>query len=67
MGRDIREAIEDCEMCAYHKRSNPKEPLITFAEDTPPMQYVDVDVFHVNSKNYVAMMDRFSGFIFALF
>ena len=66
MSTHIEQRIQSCDACHATAPSKPAAPL-TSAYDTVsrPMQGVGMDLFCCNGKDYLLMVDRFSGFPFA--
>ena len=62
MNADIKTMIEKCTDCRKFLPSMVKEPLV-LKEATCPMESVSVDLYHYGGKTYIAMTDRYSGFI----
>jgi len=63
MNSDIANLVNSCEACQRLRPSIPNEPLVLSSSDFP-MQQVGVDLFHFASNEYLAMVDRYSGFLF---
>ena len=61
MTEDIKLVCDSCEKCLAHKPSQPKQPWIT-TECTQPFEQLSMDVFHLEGKKFLIMMDRFSGY-----
>ena len=60
--RDIQALVASCEPCRQVLPSQPKEPLVLNSADYP-LQQLGCDLFNLDGKNYLAIVDRFSGFI----
>jgi len=61
MNNDIGEVVRNCEVCTKLKPSQRQEPMRECTA-SHPMQKLGVDLFHENGKNYMVVVDRFSGF-----
>ena len=65
MRHNIRCLVDNCESCQRLLPSKPAEPLITTTASFPasfPMEMISIDLFHVGHKNYMVMVDRYSGY-----
>ena len=63
MNRDAKTLVEACRECQRYADSVPKQPW----KETPcslPMEKVGVDLFEHGGKQYLAMMNRYTGFLF---
>ena len=54
--------IERCESCQQLRPSKPVEPFIQ-TKAKFPMEQISIDLFHVKSKTYIVIADRYSGYI----
>ena len=45
MGKDIEEVVNQCEICAEHRASNPREPMAVGEIPTRPWELVLTDLF----------------------
>ena len=61
MAEDIKLVCDSCEQCLAHKPSQSKQPWIT-TECTQPFKQLSMDVFHLEGKKFLIIMDRFSGY-----
>ena len=61
---DVKNMIEACEACQKLRPSITKEPLSPREPALFPMQEVSTDLFDFGGRTYLAMVDRYSGFIF---
>ena len=65
MLQDIRNVTETCEACITNNPSRMKEPMITMLEkplnQIEPLEQVSIDLFHLNGKDYILMVDRASS------
>jgi transposase InsO family protein len=60
---DIRSTVEACQSCQMYKSSQRQEPL---ERDLPPkriFEHVAADYFEYEGKQYLAMTDRYSGWL----
>ena len=64
MRNDIKQKIAECTACHKLLPSQPREPLQTTKAEFP-MQMVDTDLFEHQDKDFLVMVDRYSGFQFA--
>ncbi len=62
MNGDIREYIQQCEICNSTPRSQPDEPLMSHEVPDRPWKKVRVDLFEVKGTSYVIVVDYFSNF-----
>jgi len=63
MSSDIKEAISQCSVCAEFQPRNTKEPMQTSKVPDRPWSRVAVDLFTLQSKEYVVLVDYYSDFI----
>ena len=63
MNSDAKNMVESCPECQKFMPSLPKQPWMETTCDTP-MQQVGVDLFEFGGVMYVAMMGRYTGFLF---
>ena len=61
MAEDIKMVCDSCEKCLIHKPSQSKQPMV-MAECTQPFEQLSMDVFHLEGKKFLIVMDRFSGY-----
>jgi hypothetical protein len=62
LNNDIKVMVENCEDCRYFLPSQAQEPLIMTTSDGP-MTTVGVDLYSSKQKNYIVMVDHYSGWI----
>ena len=62
INNDIENIVNNCEMCQKYQNSQPSEPLIE--HDTPknPWTKVGTDLFELNNKSYLIIVDYTSNF-----
>ena len=58
---EIERPVQSCKACQKRLPSIPKEEMITREEPNRPFQIVAADFFSYGSKEYLAYVDRFSG------
>lgn len=63
MTKQIQEAIELCSICNQFKKSQPREPLKSHPIPKRPWQRVGGDIFELNNKHYLILVDYFSSFV----
>ena len=65
MTQDIKNHISLCTVCTDFSPKVKASPMIsTYPKTAAPWQSISIDVFHANGKDYLAICDRFSGFLF---
>ena len=64
IGKDILDFVTKCGPCQEQLPSLPKEPLISQSADRP-MEQISCDLFQWEGKDYLAVVDRYSGYIWA--
>lgn len=62
MTKDVTNHIEKCSVCEATQRSNVKEPLISKEVPTYPFQIVATDLFKFKSRDFIIIVDSYSGF-----
>ena len=61
MNNEIKILISNCETCQEFRASQPVETLQTSSASSP-MESVSMDLFALSQKDYLVIIDRFSGF-----
>ena len=61
MVQDVKNMVASCDKCATFAPSQQREPLI-LTKGSFPFEKAGVDLFHANGKNYMVLVDSFSGF-----
>ena len=61
MKYDVRSMVDSCESCQRLLPSKPLEPIITTTASFP-MEKLSIDICHVENKNYMVTVDRYSGY-----
>ena len=51
MEKDIEEVVNQCEICAEHRPSNPREPMTEEEIQTRPWEVVSTDLFKWNGDD----------------
>nr|XP_058971272.1 uncharacterized protein K02A2.6-like [Pocillopora verrucosa] len=62
MMKNIEELIENCRKCQSN-RKNPPEPLVPTMLPQRPWQYIATDVYELNKRLYLVMIDYYSRWI----
>ncbi|CAL8135979.1 unnamed protein product [Orchesella dallaii] len=63
ISNDIRNLVRGCTECATRLPSQQKEPMLVENPATRPFQCVGVDLFKQAGFEYLAMVDKFSGWL----
>ena len=59
----IQDAVSTCATCNMYQRKNQKEPLIPHSIPDHPWSKVGVDIFELQQKQYLVIVDYYSGFV----
>ena len=62
MNDDIEKLVTNCETCLKYRYSQPKQPMIIANDATQPWEKVGADLFHLNDKTYLIVVDYFSNY-----
>ena len=62
MSKDIKLLTDNCNICQALKPCNPNEPLRQHNEGRYPWEKCGVDLFELNGKTYLIVVDYFSNF-----
>ena len=62
MTAEIRQYISSCDTCNDYRQDQPKEPLISQPVPDRPWSRVAVDLFRLDKKDYVVMVDDYSNY-----
>ena len=62
MSSQITDLILNCDICLDHRDSNAKEPLVPHEIPSYPWQVVGTDLFTLDDKDYVVVVDYFSRY-----
>ncbi|QQP41502.1 Uncharacterized protein FKW44_015903 [Caligus rogercresseyi] len=60
MNNDILNIVNSCSKCIEYKPSQPQEPLQS-TNSSRPLSSISVDLFQCTGKNYIVVVDRFTG------
>ncbi len=64
MSAAVSDAVEKCELCAAALPSKPLASALAPTTASRPMQAVGLDLFHAGGRDYLVMVDRYSGYPF---
>lgn len=59
---DIERMVSSCDTCIKHQAKQPKEPLTVTDIPDEPWQKVGTDIFHLDGKNYLLVIDYLSNY-----
>ena len=59
---DIENHIKSCNTCLEFQQTQPKEKIIHHDIPLRPWEVLGVDIFHLNNKNYLCIVDYHSKF-----
>ncbi|XP_062542050.1 uncharacterized protein K02A2.6-like [Armigeres subalbatus] len=62
MAADIQEMVDSCAVCQKHTRSNVKHTIVSKEVPSLPFERVATDLFYMKGKEYIMMVDSYSGF-----
>ena len=62
MTNDIKQKIATCQICATHRSSNQKEPMLSHELPTRPWQKVATDLFSWEGRQFLVTVDYYSRF-----
>lgn len=62
INRDIETMASKCEACLKHRYKQAKEPMLIPEMPTEPWQKVGTDLFHVNGKDFLLVIDYHSNY-----
>jgi hypothetical protein len=63
MSNDIKHMIAMCSECQVNQRSQKHEPLIPTPNPEGPWLRIAADLFYVNNKNYIVLVDYYSKYL----
>lgn len=63
MNAEIEDVVLKCQVCSTYQRSNSKEPMLSYPVPQRPWARVGADLFELNSRNFLVLVDYYSGFI----
>ena len=62
MSQDIEAEVKTCEICNAHRNHQQKEPLRPHTVPQRPWSKVGADLFELDGRNYLLLVDYYSGF-----
>lgn len=62
MGKQLEEMVINCRKCIEHRKPN-REPMIPSAVPERPWEVHETDLFSLNGRTYLLVVDYFSCFI----
>ena len=62
MSTAIERMISKCSVCIKYQRENQKEPLLPREVPQRPWQKLGADIFELNSKSYLLVVDYYSKY-----
>ncbi|UYV78551.1 K02A2.6-like [Cordylochernes scorpioides] len=62
MSIDIAEKVKNCEICQKHQKSKIRQPLKPFPVPDYPWQTVSLNIFYIQKKPHLLVVDRYSGY-----
>ena len=63
MNSQIQHVVSNCSICNRYQRRNTKEPLLSHETPQRLWSRVGADMFELNGKSYLTLVDYYSGFI----
>lgn len=63
MNAQIADLVEKCSTCQEHRSAQQKEPLMPHEVPNGPWQKLGSDLFELNNKQYVLLVDYYSKFV----
>lgn len=63
IGKDIQEAVEECEVSAVLEYNNSKQPMPSLAIHGRPWRRVQSHLFTLNFRDHIMLSNNYSGFI----
>lgn len=63
MARDVKDVADHCEACQQMKPENQKETLMQHSDGEAPWKKVGIDLFDLDGREYMVMVDYFTSFI----
>ena len=61
----IADHVKGCDKCIPFLPSQQQQPIIPRNDATGPMQAIGIDLYQIGSKDYLVVVDQFSGLPFA--
>ena len=65
MNNSVHNFVENCSACKTYARSKTSQTISPFEKELGPLHYVDTDICTFDQTNYLVLVDRFSGFLWA--
>ena len=62
---EIANHVKGCDKCIPFLPSQQQQPIIPRNDATGPMQAIGIDLYQIGSKDYLVVVDQFSGWPFA--
>ncbi|UYV62655.1 K02A2.6-like, partial [Cordylochernes scorpioides] len=62
MSMDIAERVKSCDICQKYQKSKTRKTLRSFPIPDYPWQTVSMDIFYIERKPHLLIVDRFSGY-----
>ena len=59
--QENRTMVEQCERCTECQASQPNQPLVVESHPSRPFESVAADLFCVEEKDFLAIVDKYSG------
>lgn len=63
MSTQIKDLVTSCSVCNTYRKCNTKEPLLPHSIPSRPWSKVGADLFELGGKQYLILVDYYSGFI----
>ena len=63
MSAQIADLVSNCPTCSTYQTKNVREPLLSHPIPTHPWERVGTDLFEVNGKHYLILVDCYSNFV----
>lgn len=60
---DIKNICNSCETCLKFSKANTKEPLLSTEIPDGPWQYLACDLFHLDGREYILLVDKYSKYV----
>ena len=61
MSKEIEKYVKKCKVCLKKMPSQVQQPIVQRNKATYPWQVVGSDLFELNSRHYIVMVDQYSG------
>ena len=62
MSQQIKELVEQCDICNRHRNKQTKQPLLQHEVPKRPWQKLATDLFYMNGDSYILLVDYYSKF-----